>query len=287
MHRSLWLLLAICVSGLVSACGGGSGNITGVGGGGVGGQLAATHFSVTTPQDANVGTALSFTVTALDASNLVATGYTGTMYFTSTDSQAVLPATSTLTNGSGLFSATLESAGSQTITATDKLTPTITGVSNAIQVSAAARADTFTPTGSMAFPRAGHTATLLNDGSGRVLVGGGGNTSAELFDPRVSTCSRACRLRLFSPTARFSSRAAGLPRVICSTRQRPRSRQRQTEAPWQVVSALLCSRTARCSSPEAESSNQTPLATTASRLSPSPLQSCSTAAARPSLTLAI
>jgi hypothetical protein len=107
-----------------------------------------------------VGTAFSFTVTALDASNLVATGYTGTMYFTSTDSQAVLPATSTLTNGSGLFSATLESAGSQTITATDKLTPTITGVSNAIQVSAAARAGTFTPTESMAFPRAGHTATL-------------------------------------------------------------------------------------------------------------------------------
>ena len=51
----------------------------------------------------------------------------------------------------------------------------------------------FSPTGSMEFPRAGHTATLLSDG--RVLVAGGGSTasggftSAELYDPATGTFS--------------------------------------------------------------------------------------------------
>jgi hypothetical protein len=45
-----------------------------------------------------------------------------------------LPANATLSDGSGAFSATLKTAGNQTITATDTANPAITGTSNAITV---------------------------------------------------------------------------------------------------------------------------------------------------------
>src|SRR5205814_772193 len=66
------------------------------------------------------------------------TGYAGTVHFTSSDGQAVLPANSTLTSGAGTFSATLKTAGNQTITGTDTGNASITGTTNAINVSAAA-----------------------------------------------------------------------------------------------------------------------------------------------------
>src|SRR5208282_1574879 len=96
----------------------------------------ATHFAVEAPGAATVGTAFNFTLTALDAMNNPAPGYSGTVQFTSTDSAALLPANTALTNGSGAFPATLKTAGNQTITATDMVTATITGTSNAIAVSA-------------------------------------------------------------------------------------------------------------------------------------------------------
>jgi hypothetical protein len=99
---------------------------------------AATHFSVSAPASATAGSAFNFTVTAQDQFNNTATGYAGTVHFTSSDGQAVLPANSTLTNGSGTFSATLKTVGNQTITATDTVTSSITGTSNTITVSAAA-----------------------------------------------------------------------------------------------------------------------------------------------------
>jgi hypothetical protein len=93
---------------------------------------AATHFTVTAPASTNAGTAFNFTVTALDASNNVATGYLGTAKFTSTDSQAVLPADYQFLagdNGTKTLSATLKTAGNQTITATDSVNAGINGTS--------------------------------------------------------------------------------------------------------------------------------------------------------------
>jgi hypothetical protein len=88
---------------------------------------AATHFAVAAPASITAGSAFSFTVTALDQSNNVDSGYAGTVHFTSSDGQAVLPANATLSNGFGTFSATLKTAGNQTITATDTSNASITG----------------------------------------------------------------------------------------------------------------------------------------------------------------
>ena len=85
----------------------------------------ATHFTVTGfPSPTTAGAAHNVTVTAYDAYGNVATGYTGTVHFTSSDAQAVLPANYTFTAGDAghTFSATLETAGTQSITATDTVT---------------------------------------------------------------------------------------------------------------------------------------------------------------------
>ena len=117
-----------------------NGSITGTSGTIAVSSGAATHFTVSAPYSTTVGTAFNFTVTALDASNNVATGYAGTVHFTSTDGAAVLPANSTLSSGSGTFSATLKTAGSWTVTATDTVSGSITGTSGTIAVSSGAAA---------------------------------------------------------------------------------------------------------------------------------------------------
>jgi len=98
----------------------------------------ATHFSVVGPANATAGSTVNFTVTALDAGNNTAGAYGGTVHFTSSDGQAVLPANSTLTNGTGSFPVTLKTAGTQTVTATDTVTSSITGVSGGVTVGPAA-----------------------------------------------------------------------------------------------------------------------------------------------------
>ena len=98
----------------------------------------ATHFAVSAIGNTIAGTGFTITVNALDLSNNAAAGYTGTVHFTSSDSQAVLPADATLTNGSGTFTVSLETAGSQIIAASDKGTVSITGTTGPITVSAAA-----------------------------------------------------------------------------------------------------------------------------------------------------
>jgi hypothetical protein len=71
------------------------------------------------PSPVTAGVSGNFTVTAQDAWCNTTPGYSGTVRFTSSDGQAALPAGSTLTNGVGSFSATLKTAGTQSITATD------------------------------------------------------------------------------------------------------------------------------------------------------------------------
>src|SRR5262249_38245469 len=98
----------------------------------------ASHFVVTaSPGNVTAGGTVSVTVTALDAFNNTATGYAGLVHFSSTDTQATLPANSALTRGVGVFNATLRTAGAQTVTASDSISSTISGVSGNVIVSAA------------------------------------------------------------------------------------------------------------------------------------------------------
>jgi hypothetical protein len=96
---------------------------------------AASTFTVSAaPSTITAGDSITLTVTAYDPYGNVATGYTGTVTFSSSDGQAMLPDDSTLTNGIGTFTATLKTAGSQTVTATDTADGTITGTSNPVTV---------------------------------------------------------------------------------------------------------------------------------------------------------
>jgi hypothetical protein len=95
----------------------------------------ATHLSVSGPGSANARATFNFSVSALDAANNVSVNYSGTVHFTSSDGQAKLPADSTLMAGTSSFSAALETAGTQTLTATDVSSASINGASS-ISVSA-------------------------------------------------------------------------------------------------------------------------------------------------------
>ena len=95
---------------------------------------ATDHLSISTPATTSKGAALNMVVSAMDAVNNVTANYSGTVHFTSTDPQAVLPANMPVTNGMANFSATLNTLGAQTISATDTATASITGTSNSIMV---------------------------------------------------------------------------------------------------------------------------------------------------------
>jgi len=95
------------------------------------------------PSSTTAGVAQTVTVTALNANGTVNTGYTGTVQFTSSDPQAVLPANYTFTaanQGVQTFTVTLKTAGTQSITATDTATGSITGTESGIVVNPAAAA---------------------------------------------------------------------------------------------------------------------------------------------------
>jgi hypothetical protein len=90
--------------------------------------LSATHFTVSAAGTALIGQAFTLTVTAQDQFNNIATGYTGTVVMSSSDAGAgFVPASSTLSNGQGTFAVTMATLGSQTVSATDSNSSSITG----------------------------------------------------------------------------------------------------------------------------------------------------------------
>jgi hypothetical protein len=119
MRKISQLLFLMSSLGTLAGCAG-----NGSGGSGTGGGVA-TQFSVGGPASSGAGFAFTFTVTARDSTDNVATSYSGTVQFTSTDPAAKLPSNSKLVNGTATFSATLTNAGFQTITATDTVSASL------------------------------------------------------------------------------------------------------------------------------------------------------------------
>jgi hypothetical protein len=92
----------------------------------------ATHLQVIVPTFTQSGQGFDVVVEAETASNRIATGYTGTVHLSlgAADANATIPNDFTLTardHGVHVFHVTLSTAGSQTITAADTTTASITG----------------------------------------------------------------------------------------------------------------------------------------------------------------
>ena len=149
----------------------------------------ATSFVVsgfTSPVTA--GAAGSVTVTAMDAYGNVVTGYAGTVAITSSDSQAVLPPNAVLTNGIGSFSVTLKTAGSQSITATDTVTSSITGSQTAITVNAVTTPTSFVVSGftsPVTAGAAGSVTVTAMDAYGNVVTGYAGTVAITSSDSQA------------------------------------------------------------------------------------------------------
>jgi hypothetical protein len=107
-------------------------------------------FNISAPASVTAGSVFSVTVTAQDQYGNTVTNYTGSIHFTSTDAAVgiTLPSDYTFTvqdNGMHTFTNAfnLTTAGSKTVTATDKAVSSLNGTSNSITVNAA-QASTFT-----------------------------------------------------------------------------------------------------------------------------------------------
>jgi hypothetical protein len=163
---------------------------------------AATHFNVSAPANATAGTAFNVTVTAQDSGGNAATGYSGSIHFTSTDSAATLPTNATLTNGVGTFSVTLKTSGAQTITATDMTTLTITGTSSSVLVAAgtATHFSVTVPGGATAGTAINVTVTALDSGNNTVS----GYTGTVHFTSTDSAATLPANTTLPNGTGTFS-----------------------------------------------------------------------------------
>jgi hypothetical protein len=102
-------------------------------------KLNPRGFVLATPANVPAGSPFNVTVTATDASGNLATGYTGTVQFTSSDGAATLPPSYTFTaadQGVHTFAVTLSTLGSQSLSVTDNTDPNalLTGTSSSITV---------------------------------------------------------------------------------------------------------------------------------------------------------
>ena len=134
-------------------------------------------FKMTSPTG-GVGPSLPFNMTLTIQSSVspfTLTGYTGTVHFTSSDAQAILPADYTFLpgdSGSHVFSFTLKTLGDQTITVTDTHSAGFTGTATINVNSTPDLAITKSHTGNFAVGQTGATYTITVSNSG------GADTSA-------------------------------------------------------------------------------------------------------------
>jgi hypothetical protein len=121
-----------------------------------------THFSVSAPATVVAGSAFNVTVEAVSDSGNTIDGYIGTVHFSSSDGQAILPSDYTFTSedaGVHTFTVALKTAGAQSITATGT-TDGFSGSATGIVVSPTA-ASTLTFTGVPSSVTAGGPFSLI------------------------------------------------------------------------------------------------------------------------------
>ncbi|HEY0156511.1 MAG TPA: hypothetical protein VGF28_04385 [Thermoanaerobaculia bacterium] len=168
-------------------------------------------FVLTLPNPVAANEAATATLTAYNADYTVATGYRGTVHFTSTDGAATLPSDYTFTaadNGAHTFPAgfTLRTPGSQTVTFTDVANATITGsagasVGPATPAGLAATATTATSVSVTWTPTAGATQWEVVRGSNApVLVA----TTSYTDTTAVANTSYVYRVRALDSSGRPS-----------------------------------------------------------------------------------
>jgi hypothetical protein len=158
----------------------------------LGGPTSGPAFSVTGfPSNTTAGVAQTITVTAEDASGIPNTGYTGTIHFTSSDPQAVLPADYTFTaadQGVHTFTVTLKTSGFQSVSVTD-VSAGYVGEEGGITVSPAA-ASKFVlgaiNAGSPVQGTAYNFSVTVEDAFGNVVTGYTGTVHFTSSDPLAS-----------------------------------------------------------------------------------------------------
>jgi hypothetical protein len=136
------------------------------------------------------GTPATFEVTAHDASGHIDPWYTGTVHFTSSDPKAVLPADLTLSaidQGSYEITATLNTVGTQSLTATDTATRGIGGSLTGIVVNPAPSTATRLVVAGPAAVIAGTagTFTVTAEDAGNIVTGYTGTVHFTSTDPRA------------------------------------------------------------------------------------------------------
>ena len=125
-------------------------------------------------QSATAGTSQNVTVTVTDSFGNVITGYLGTVHFTSTDGQAVLPADYTFTaadQGKHTFQVTFKTTGAQSVSVTDNANGALKASAN-VSVTSSAQLVTISGLGQSATAGSAQSVTVtLTDSFGNVITG--------------------------------------------------------------------------------------------------------------------
>ena len=164
--------------------------------------------------------AFSHPVFAWDAYGTIAAGYTGTVHFTTSDPSATLPANYTFTSGDHgvkVFSVTLRTAGSQSVTVTDVANPLLTTTFNyTVQLLApTSLVATGTATPSVGLTWAASPGATGYEVDRRSSDGGGwlplGPSPTNAFTDNAVSADHAYIYRVRSTRAAFSPSAFGQP----------------------------------------------------------------------------
>ncbi|HWG73171.1 MAG TPA: IPT/TIG domain-containing protein, partial [Acidimicrobiales bacterium] len=160
--------------------------------------LPATALVVTAPSTAVVGTPVNVSVTATDATGATASGYMGTVHFTSVGGTPAMPADYTFTSadkGTHTFTVTFNTPSNQTLIVTDTSNPTLTGTATVAVRTPAPTVSSISPTSGS--PGGGTSVTItgtnLWDLSTSAAVDFGTKPAT------VATCSTATSCTAISP----------------------------------------------------------------------------------------